>query len=376
MLLLVLAISSVFSNSLLEEQIKNQYIIRVDEQVLTAQSDLDVFANMLKTSYNIDTIKNFDFGSVKLMHIAGDYNNVMKINALSVVKYVEKNQIVQASCETQSAAGCWGLDRTDQREKLPYTDPINPDATYVWGENIGTDVVAYVADTGIDYTDPEFEGRASHGYTAGDIPNPEDVNGHGTHCAGTIGSASYGIAKGVTLVAVKVLRDSGFGSTNGIVDGLNWILSDHQSRGENAKSVVNLSLGGSASQAIDDATQGLIDGGVIVVVAAGNFNNDACNYSPARLPDAITVGATAVNDETWESTNYGTCVDIFGPGSDILSTTPGHTTAVYSGTSMATPHVVGVAARYLERNTAVNQAQVCIFKLCKLNQIYRIFLYY
>lgn len=357
-LLLVFAISSVSSTSFLEEKIRNQYIIRVDEQILTSQSDLDVFSDMLKTSYKVDTIKNFDFGSVKLMHITGDYVNVRKLNALSTVKYIEKNQIVTAAaCEEQSAAGCWGLDRTDQRERLPYTDANNPDATYVWADNIGDGVYAYVADTGIDHTDPEFGGRASHGFTSDEIPNDEDVNGHGTHCAGTVGSASYGIAKGVTLIAVKVLSDEGIGSTAGIVSGMEWVLSDHQHRGQGAKSVINLSLSSGSSQAMDDGVQGLIDGGVIAVVAAGNRNSDACNISPARLPEAITIGATNVNDETWQHSNYGPCVDLFAPGEDILSTYPGHTSGTTSGTSMATPHVVGVVARYLEINEA-NQAQV------------------
>ena len=348
----MLALSSA-SSTFLEEQIKNQYIIRVDEEILTTQSDLDVFTNMIKISYQIDSLRTFEIGSVKLIHITGDKRNVNRLRTLSVVKYVEENQIFKTSCEEHNAAGCWGLDRTDQREKLLYTDTANPDATYIWGQHgNGGCVVAYVVDTGIDHTHFEFEGRAIHGYTAENIPNPEDVNGHGTHCAGTVGSASHGIAKGVTLIAVKVLNDNGFGSTDQIVDGLNWILSDHQKRDElvNAKSVVNFSVGGSASQALDDAVQGLIDGGVVVVVAAGNSNTDACEASPGRLPDAITVGSTTIEDKTLGTTNYGSCVDLFAPGFEVLSTTPGNQTAVYSGSSMATPHVVGVIARYLQRN--------------------------
>ena len=351
LLLALVAVSTAMEGfSSKQKYIEGEYIIRLNDNTFQAEYQLLKFADALERAYNIEFVKYYDFGRVKMMFVKGDYQNVMQAASLSEVKYIQRNQVhhIQQECVEGSAAGCWGLDRTDQREALTYTNPQNPDAVYVWGPNNGASTVAYVADTGIDIDHDDFGGRAVWGYTAGEIPTDGDGNGHGTHCAGTIGSNSYGLAKGVELVAVKVLRDSGFGSTNGIIDGLNWILADHVTRSGSgmAKSVINMSLGGGADNALDEAVEACIDGGIPTVVAAGNSNANACNSSPSRVPDAVTVGATNVEDGTPRFTNWGECIDIFAPGVDVLSTTPDQDTSVFSGTSMAAPHVVGVVARY------------------------------
>ena len=242
---------------------------------------------------------------------------------------------------TQSNAP-WGLDRIDQRNL-----PLSTTFTY---NNTGSGVTAYIIDTGIRTSHNEFGGRASSGYDAVDGSLPaDDCHGHGTHVAGTVGGSTYGVAKGVTLVAVRVLNCSGSGTTSGVIAGINFVTANHP-----AKSVANMSLGGGASASLDQAVNNSIAAGVTYAVAAGNGNiagkaQDACRYSPARVAAAITVGATDRSDNKTSWSNYGACLDIFAPGSSIISAWIGSNTATntISGTSMATPHVAGVAALYL-----------------------------
>ena len=228
----------------------------------------------------------------------------------------------------------WGLDRIDQRT-LPlsgsFTSPGN-----------GAGVSVYVVDTGIDASHAEFGGRVASGFDAvsgGD--GRTDCNGHGTHVAGTAGAATYGVAKSVRLVPVRVLGCDGSGTYSGVIAGLDWIAKT-VAVGE--KAVANMSLGGGASSSLDAAVASLVSAGVTVVVAAGNSNVDACTTSPARTASAITVGASTTADARASYSNFGRCLDVFAPGSNILSTIPGGGTATYSGTSMAAPHVAGVAA--------------------------------
>ncbi len=245
----------------------------------------------------------------------------------------------------------WGLDRIDQ-SSLPL------DNTYSYGST-GNGVTAYIVDTGLRSTHTEFTGRIlrSAYIDFGDNTMAEDCNGHGTHVAGIIGGTSFGVAKAVSLVPVKVLNCDGSGSTASVVTALQWVVDDHVA---GVPAVMNLSLGGFASLAVDAAVSAVIADGITVVVAAGNSNDNSCNYSPARVPEAITVGATTSSDGIASYSNHGSCNDLFAPGTQILSAwdTSDTATNTISGTSMASPHVTGAAARVLEGAPTATPAQV------------------
>lgn len=244
-----------------------------------------------------------------------------------------------ASISTIQPGATWGLDRIDQ-----VSLPLNGTYTYT---DSGVGVTAYVIDTGIRASHGEFGGRASVGTdTVGDGRNGNDCNGHGTHVAGSIGGSTYGVAKSVNIVAVRVLNCSGSGTWSGVIAGIDWVTANHT----NGKAVANMSLGGSGNSAVDQAVRNSIADGVFYAIAAGNSTADACRYSPARVSEAATVGATTSNDSLASYSNYGPCVDINAPGSSITSAWIGSDTATntISGTSMATPHVAGAAALYLE----------------------------
>jgi aqualysin 1 len=262
------------------------------------------------------------------------------------VAYIEQDSEFKISATQNSAT--WGLDRIDQRAL-----PLSGSYTY---NTSASGVHAYIIDTGIRATHNEFSGRMGAGYdavTSGG--NANDCNGHGTHVAGTVGGTTYGVAKGVTLHAVRVLGCNGSGSNSGVIAGIDWVKNNHIK-----PAVANMSLGGSASTATDDAVRNAVNAGVTMVVAAGNDNADACGYSPARAASAITVGATTNTDARSSFSNFGTCLDVFAPGSSIVSADYGSNTgtSTKSGTSMASPHVAGVAALYLAANTTATPSQV------------------
>jgi len=281
-----------------------------------------------------------------------------------LVKFVEPNQPFEATPEmpaSQSAEVPWGLRRVRARElsNMPRTD--------VGAADGGKGVHAYILDTGIRTTHQDFEGRAiptleTTGWLGfrvkeckGDTNCALDKQGHGTHCAGTVGGKQFGVAKAVTLHAVKVLGDNGSGSTFGITASMDWV-------GSNAirPAVASMSLGGGFSQALNDALDSIVEAGIVVVTASGNENTDACGKSPGSAPLSINVGATDPTDDRSSFSNYGTCLNIWAPGRDVLSSvaTGDTDSKKYSGTSMACPHVSGAAAVVLSASSSLTPAEV------------------
>ncbi|WP_308307591.1 S8 family peptidase [Streptomyces sp. ISL-10] len=268
------------------------------------------------------------------------------------VAYVEQNSIVRLN-DTQPNA-TWGLDRIDQRSL-----PLSKSYTY---DTTASNVNAYIIDTGIRTSHSEFGGRARVGTdTVGGGQNGQDCQGHGTHVAGTVGGKTYGVAKGVNLIAVRVLDCQGSGTTAGVIAGVDWVTANARK-----PAVANMSLGGSANTSLDNAVKKSIASGVSYSIAAGNglpivgLPANACNYSPARVPEAITVGATDSSDRRASFSNFGTCLDLFAPGVSITSAWKDNDTATntISGTSMATPHTAGAAALYLATHPTATPAQV------------------
>ncbi|HEX5596617.1 MAG TPA: S8 family peptidase [Micromonosporaceae bacterium] len=260
------------------------------------------------------------------------------------VAYVEQDQVVSLAA-TQTNPPSWGLDRIDQRNL-----PLNGAYTY---PNTASTVRAYIIDTGISAHN-DYSGRLLSGYSA-ISGGTTDCNGHGTHVAGTVGGTAHGVAKAVRLVPVRVLNCAGSGTNSGVIAGVNWVTNNAV-----RPAVANMSLGGGANSTLDSAVANSISRGITYAVAAGNSNANACNSSPARVSTAITVGATTSTDARASYSNYGSCVNIFAPGSSIRSTWHTSTTATntISGTSMASPHVAGAAALVLAANPSWSPSQV------------------
>jgi len=317
--------------------LRDQYIVVLKQD--TASEDVEFVANQLlgrhpgntRAVYR-HTIKGFSIQTTEAI--------AMALSEEPAVEYVQEDGIVYASTTQNNVT--WGLDRVDQRN-LPL------DTTYNFANvTTGAGVHAYVIDSGINILHSEF--RNASGFTRASQDanfvwgeNANDCKGHGTSVASVIGGNTLGLAKDIRLHSVKVLNCGGWGSTSDIIAGIDWVTNNHIN-----PAVANMSLGGGASSALDTAVNNLANSGVPIAVAAGNSNTDACTQSPARAANAITVGSTTTSDARSSFSNFGTCLDIFAPGSGILSSwfSSDTATATLSGTSMASPHVAGVAALY------------------------------
>jgi len=278
------------------------------------------------------------------------------------VAYIEKDSIVYALGHDEPALenqAPWGLARVSHRKALSF-GTYNK---YLYAAEGGEGVDAYVIDTGTNIEHVDFEGRAKWGKTIPSGDADQDGNGHGTHCSGTVGGKKYGVAKKAHIYAVKVLRSNGSGTMSDVVKGVEYAAEQHMAQAEAAKdgkrkgfkgSTANMSLGGGKSPSLDQAVNAAVDAGLHFAVAAGNDNADACNYSPAAANKAVTVGASALDDSRAYFSNWGKCVDIFGPGLSIQSTWIGSKTAIntISGTSMASPHICGLLTYFLSLQPA------------------------
>ncbi|SFE12572.1 Serine protease, subtilisin family [Actinopolyspora alba] len=329
-----------------EAAVAGEYIVVFEDAAATGPGGVSAAATDLSQRYGGEIQRTYET-ALRGYSAAMNETAAERLAADPSVKYVEQNRRVHA-LGTQDNPPSYGLDRLDQRDL-----PLDDSYTY---PNGGAGVTAYVIDTGIRTSHETFGGRASSGYDFVDGDSvANDCNGHGTHVAGTVGGAEYGVAKNVDLVGVRVLDCQGSGSYAGVIDGIDWVTQN-----ADGPAVANMSLGGSASSAVDDAVSSSIAAGVTYGIAAGNSSADACDYSPARVEEAITVGATNSQDAEASYSNYGDCLDIYAPGSNITSAWIGSDTDTntISGTSMATPHVVGAAALLLADTPSASPAEV------------------
>lgn len=335
-------------------KIENNYIVVLDDSVVGERGLYSIapyIANEMAAVHR-GKLKHTYQNALNGFAVEMSAENAEALSQDFRVKYVEEDGVV--TVDTTQSNPPWGLDRIDQRNR-----PLSATYTYNW---TGSGVRAYVIDTGIRTTHTQFGGRASNVFDAFG-GNGADCNGHGTHVSGTIGGSTYGVAKSALLRGVRVLDCNGSGSTSGVISGVDWVTANHIN-----PAVANMSLGGGVSSALDTAVNNLSNSGVPIAVAAGNSNADACGSSPARAANAITTGATTTTDARASFSNFGTCLDLFAPGSGILSSwfSSDTATATLSGTSMASPHVAGVAALYKQfspsassttvRNAIVNNA--------------------
>jgi aqualysin 1 len=335
--------SSLILKSGVPDWLKDSYIVAFNDEV----KDVDAVVGQIEKNLGVKANFVYKFAikgfAAKLPEAA---LNGLKNNPH--VKYIEQEQVY--TINTTQSGVTWGIDRIDQRS-LPLS------TTYTYNQD-GSGVDAYIIDTGIRLTHVDFGGRAVSGYNS---INPGtdaiDDHGHGTHVSGTVGGATYGVAKNVHLIAVKVLNSNGSGTTSTVVAGIDWAIKNHLA---GIPAVANMSLGGGGDVTIDTSVKNAVADGIVMCVAAGNSAADASNYSPARVAEAITVGASTSADGFASYSNYGSIVDILAPGSSVTSDyyLSNTSTATMSGTSMATPHVAGVAALYLQANPTATPAEV------------------
>jgi subtilisin family serine protease len=313
-----------------QKPINNEYII------VFKSSGIKTADTLFKKN---EVIRRYDrFGGY---HVKMEADRLTEIMDRPDIEYIEPNQIFRIN--TQQTNAPWGIDRIDARK--------GTDGSYNYSST-GAGVTAYILDTGVDSKHAEFSGRMKPGFSAVG-GTPDDCHGHGTHVAGSVAGKTYGVAKAANIVPIRVLDCNGSGSTSGILEGLNWMIANVKK-----PAVANMSLGGSKSQALDDGVKKAIAAGITFAVAAGNESQDACKVSPANVPEAITVAASDNNDGKADFSNYGSCVDIFAPGVNITSAKLNGGSTSMSGTSMASPHIAGVAALFLQRNPGASPSEI------------------
>lgn len=343
-LVLILAISVIApstANQIGKQELKEVYLIKFVDSVNfdNEMAVLKAGGGEVQSEYR-DIFKGAAVALNSAQALALSRNPRIDIIEKDAVATTQVQQVQQLGND----AALWGLDRIDQNK--------GTDGSYQYS-NTGTGVSVYVLDQVIDGSISDFGGRANGFKDFTGDSTKVGCGSHGTHVAGTIGSQTYGVAKTVTLISYKVLDCGGSGSYSWIISALNDV-----SKNAARPAVVNMSLGGPKSSALNTAVENLSKAGVVVVVAAGNNGTNACNYSPASAPSAITVAASTSSDVRASFSNFGKCVDIFAPGQGIKSLVPGGGTATWNGTSMASPHVAGVVARYLQGNPNATVATI------------------
>lgn len=325
------------------DAISGQYIVALRQPEFGVQGGATLEPTRVAASLGVQNLGNLRV--IDGFIAAGvDRAALARLKADPRVRYAEQDRVVTLS--GAQSRPTWGLDRIDER-----TLPL--DSSYRYRAD-GSGVTAYVIDTGVRKGHPEFGGRLIGGISAiDDGRGYTDCNGHGTHVAGTIGGKTYGVAKDVRLMAVRVFGCNGSSSNSTIISGIDWVSYNHKT-----PAVANMSFESRGSRALDEAVKALLAEGVTVTVAAGNGSENACNVSPARVPGVLTVGASNRQDRLWEGTNYGSCVDLFAPGEDVTSAGLGSSSLTMTGTSMASPHVAGLAALILERSRNASPSTV------------------
>ncbi|KAI2619503.1 subtilisin-like protein [Hypomontagnella submonticulosa] len=325
--------------------VEGKYIVKLYENsaISALEDTMSAFNGDADHVYNVEGFKGFAS--------ALSAEDLDKLQNHPDVEFIEQDAIMSINAFTTQSNAPWGISRLSHKTGT---------SSYVYDSSAGTGTCAYVIDTGIYTAHTDFEGRATFLANYADSSN-SDGNGHGTHVAGTIGSKTYGVAKKTKLYAVKVLDSSGSGTTSGVIAGMNFVTSDVKTRSCPAGAVANMSLGGGSSSSINSAAKAMINAGVFLAVAAGNDNQNAANSSPASEPTVCTVGATTNADARASYSNYGSVVDIFAPGTNILSTWNNGNTNTISGTSMATPHIAGLGAYFLALEGKKTPQELCSF---------------
>jgi len=346
--LLTIASAAPLLNAHAPGRIPDKYMVVLQRSTSIAERDAHINQIRQRMNSRVTEVQEEIINVFAIGNVIGYSSSLSKATLFEelsnpLVRHVEADQVVSLNSDDQvitQTGATWGITRVSQRA-------LQLDGKYSYYSSSGYGIDAYVIDTGIYLNHSEFEGRAMLGKNFINEEAANDLNGHGTHVSGTIGGKTYGVAKKVTLIAVKVLNGAGSGSWIGVIGGVDWVTSNFKLRAR--KAVANMSLGGGITITVDEAVEQSIAAGITYAIAAGNSNANACNYSPARVRTALTVGATTNTDTRATYSNYGVCVDIFAPGTSVLSSWIGSITAtnVISGTSMAAPHVAGVCALHL-----------------------------